>query len=335
MAFAMGLKNFIKSRFEQFLKRRVPGRYEHLLSRQNIFIMPTKFGFAYMFFVFLLFLLATNYQNNIIMLLSYLLASFFISVMMHSFNNFNGLKLQSSASYSGFAKQDINIPITINSLKKRYHLTLAFANQNDQHLAHLSHCETGNSEITLPFYANRRGIINLGRIKVSSEYGFGLFVAWSVLDFSHQIVVFPNPKEIETNEYNFSLEDESKASANAVSASVGMDDFSELKEYVTGESRARVAWKHFARDQGKYTKHYQSQQGGSSWLNLEDMPSHDIETQLSFLSYLINEYSNSKQVFGLKLGGLNNIKIEPSSGQKHQEKCLYALAHYPSQVSNI
>ncbi len=111
--------------------------------------------------------------------------------------------------------------------------------------------------------------------------------------------------------------------------------FSELKEYVTGESRARVAWKQFARDQGKYTKHYQSQQGGSLWLNLADMPSHDIEMQLSFLSYLIVEYSNSKHVFGLKLGGINNIKIEPNSGQEHQEECLNALAHYPSHGSKI
>lgn len=333
MLISKGMKNFIKHRFELFLKRRVPGRFEHLLSRQNIFIMPTKFGFAYLFFVFILFLLATNYQNNIIMLLSYLLASFFISVMMHSFNNFNGLKLKSSAQYSGFAKQEIDIPITISSLKKRYNLTLAFANQHDQSRVFLSQCDIGNSEISLPFYANKRGIVDLGRIKVSSEYGFGLFVAWSVLDFSHQVVVFPSPKEIEASEYQLSPQEEHQLSTTANTALAGMDDFSELKEYITGESRARIAWKQFARDQGKYTKHYQSQQGGSLWLNLDDMPSNNIEARLSFLSYLIVEYSNSKYVFGLKLGGKNEIKIAPNSGQKHQQKCLYALAHYPSRES--
>lgn len=339
---ANSFKTFFYNRFDTWLKRRVPGRSHHKLSRHNIFIMPTKFGFAFLLFVFLLFLLATNYQNNIIMLMSYLLASFFISVMMHSFYNFSGLGFKSTAQHSGFAKQTINIPITIISAKRHFDLTLSFAKQpkqlkQQQQKIYFEQCHAGNTEVFLPYVAKQRGTVNIGRIKIASEYSFGLFVSWAVLDFSHQITVYPQPKKINASQYRLAGQDnQSESTTNYANQSAGLDDFSELKGYVLGESRARIAWKQFARGQGRYTKHYQSQQGSLPWLKLNEMPSADLESQLSYLCYLVLEYSHSEQCFGLDLT-VNNIashvdrKIAPDSGFTHQTACLIALANFNQQ----
>lgn len=328
-------KRFVTNRFNAWLKQRVPGRSHHKLTRKNIFILPTKFGFAYLFLVFLLFLLATNYQNNIIMLMSYLLASFFITVMMHSFYNFSGLEIRSKSKHSGFSKQILSIPISIISTKQHLDLTLSVVQQPQQQV-YLAHCDSGTTDIILPYLAKQRGIVDSGRIKISSEYSFGLFVAWSVLDFSHQLTVYPQPKKISANQYQHTgQETDHEGALEPLNQSAGLDDFAELKSYVLGEPLSRIAWKQFARGQGKHTKHYQNQQANLHWLNLKDMPVAKLELQLSYLCYLVLEYSHSEQCFGLDLitdrhstMSLLDGKVAPDVGFIHQQACLTALAKF-------
>lgn len=333
-------KELINKRLERWLSQRVPSCFKHKLSNRNVFIMPTRFGFAYLFFDLLLFLLGTNYQNNIILLLSFLLASLFITVMMHSFYNFSQLSFSSKAKQNCFAKQTINFPITITGHKTHYDINIQFA----QPLyfvkeIKLEQCGTEAQEILLPWYAKQRGIHALGRVKVFSEYSLGLFITWSLLDFSHQAIVYPEPKRLSDNQRLLIGLNESSAENGVNTHSVaGSDDFSELKNYVLGESQARIAWKQLARGQGKLSKSYQAQQGSLLWLKLSNMPSSNIEIKLKFLCFLILEYSKSMDNFGLILDLPSNvnqhavIKIEPNSGFQHQENCLIALANVNNSI---
>jgi uncharacterized protein (DUF58 family) len=334
-------KKVVKNRFERWLSQRVPSRFQHKLSNKNIFILPTRFGFAYLFFDILLFLLGTNYQNNIILLLSYLLASLFITVMLHSFYNFSQLTFSSQAKQTCFAKQVINFPITITGHKTHFDINVKFC--EPQHFVKevkLAQCTTEASEVVLPWYANQRGIYALGRVKVFSEYSLGLFITWSLLDFSHQAIVFPQPKKLADNQ-KFSIGlNESNKDNGVYMQTIGGDDYSELKNYVLGESQARIAWKQLARGQGKFSKNYQVQQGSLLWLTLSNMPSADMETKLQFLCFLILEYSKNKQNFGLVLDlpSLSNnstaIKIASNTGFQHQQNCLLALANVINTAYN-
>jgi uncharacterized protein (DUF58 family) len=331
------IKKSLNKRFEHWLRRRMPSRFQHKLSNRNIFILPTRFGFMYLIFDVLLFLLGTNYQNNIILLLSYLLASLFITVMMHSFYNFSQLTFSSKPKQTCFAKQVLNFPIHITGHKTHFDINFQFSNpQYFVKEIKLSQIDTHRNEVILPWYAKHRGVYSLGRVKVFSEYSLGLFITWSMLDFSHQAVVFPEPKKLaENQQFLTDLSENDEDSGAYIQTKVVGDDYSELKEYVLGESQARVAWKQLARGQGKLSKQYQSQQeqGSLLWLRYSQMPSLNVEENLQFLCFLILEYARNNQEFGLLLDlpSISNnkevIKIEPNSGSQHQEKCLIALAH--------
>ncbi|MBL4941490.1 MAG: DUF58 domain-containing protein [Colwellia sp.] len=329
-------KTLLKKHVNRWLSRRVPSNFRHKLSNRNIFIMPTRFGFAYLLFDILLFLLGTNYQNNIILLLSYLLASLFITVMMHSFYNFSQLIFSSSAKQFTFAKQLAYFPINIHVDKARFDLNFHFVEQGSLlHTITLERCGSGESKVLLPFLANHRGVFNVGRVKVFSEYSLGLFITWTMLDFSHQLVVFPQQKKFNSNHHYLTGLDEQGTNISQ-QTSLGVDDFDELKNYVAGESPARIAWKQLARGQGKLSKHYQNQQGSLLWLKLTDMPSSDIETKLSFLCFLILEYSSRELEFGLLLDlashNLQTVKIMPNCGYQHQQNCLITLAELKFNV---
>lgn len=328
--------DFINKRIDHWLNKRVPGSFVHTLSSRNIFILPTRFGFAYLFFDVLLFLLGTNYQNNTILLFSYLLASLFITVMMHSFYNFSQITFSSTAKQYTYAKQVAYFPIKISVKKSHFDLNLHYANQSTlEHTISIEQCEEGNTQVLLPYETLQRGVYDLGRVKVYSEYSLGLFTTWAMLDFSHQLVVYPQPKSFSRNQHQLSgidtAQEHQSSRQNVLS---GIDDFAELKNHIVGESQARIAWKQLARGQGKLSKHYQSQQGSSLWLKLSDMPSTNIETKLSFLCFLILEYGKSEHDFGLLLDfdfirpEKPLVKIKPSTGQQHQQNCLLALAEF-------
>lgn len=324
-----------------WLNKKIPPSSHHYLTSRNIFIFPTRFGFAYLGFVILVFLLGTNYQNNLILLLSYVLASFFIIVMMHSFYNFSQLSLSIKSNQTGFAQQTLYFPLLITSKKTHFNLNFSLDNHSSAvttSVVTLAQCLPGMTQVNLPYSNNKRGEFFLGRITIYSEYSFGFFKSWTHLDFGLSALVYPKPIPVVLNEYPILADKEDNFSESYQSNNnVGDDDFSELKSYVVGESRARTAWKQLARGQGHYSKHYQENQGGLICLTLHDMPQGNLETQLSYLSFLINELSQQGQSFSLQLNDGKRVVghnltgktiIEHGSGSEHQYACLRALALY-------
>ena len=319
------MKQLVKRRLNRWLKRRIPAASQHKLSNRNIFIMPTRFGYLYLFFVVLLFLLATNYQNNVIMLLSYLLASLFITAMMHSFYNFSGIVLSSGNTASGYAKQNISFPINIVVPNERLDLSFCF---DDQQVTHLPKSVKGEQTVYVSCHYQNRGVYLPGRLKVWSEYSLGLFITWTRIDFDHQCTVYPESITLRNNKNSFTGFSKNNAllETSLLEYKPGTDDFFELKTHILGEPISRIAWKQFARGQGLLTKHYLKQEGSIRWLKLMDMPNHGIEKQLQYLCFLVNEYNYIGQIFGLDLG---REEIPPSQGEYHNKQCLMALAVFP------
>ena len=340
---------YFSRRFNRWLSKRIPSATHHTLSNKNIFIFPSAFGFSYLFFVLILFLLATNYQNNIIMLLSYVLASLFVSAMLKSFYNLSGLTIKVSTtkpSY-GYSQQLIYFPLIISAASttqtkridsyQRYALNLSFAAKNknqvtitDLSTEHIAELSDHDLSVNIPFFANKRGYLSPGRLKISSEYCFGLFTTWTHLDFDFKAIAYPHPKQVTgpLSSY-FSTETNEELSEdillNKQTVNEGNDDFYELKNYKEGEPLSRIAWKQYAKGQGKLTKHYQDNQGQPCWLILANMPSTALEVKLEIMCFLILEYDRAGNDYGIDLG---TIKIAPSQGSRHQQQCLIALAQY-------
>lgn len=327
------IKGFFQKNFERWLSRRIPSNVQHQLNSRNIMIYPTRFGLSYLVFVILVFLLGTNYQNNIILLFSYLLASLFISVMLHSFYNFSQLRFHSKAKQQGYAGDTLYFPINILTEKTHFDINIHFTDKAlSNPIVKVEQCQQGSKTVRIPYASAKRGKHSLGRVTVFSEYSLGLFKSKTVLDFGHYAIIYPKPKSLIAGQYQLaSQQDESSLDSYQVNTLVGIDDFSELKSFVRGESKARTAWKQLAKGQGHYSKHYQASQGQLQWLKLSEMPGSNIEMRLAYLSFLVGELTASNQSFGLELkqGSSNELMtIEPNSGFTHQHACLTALALY-------
>jgi len=329
------------------LKKRIPADQRQFLSRDNIFIIPSRLGFAFLFLVLVLFLFGTNYQNNIIILVSYLMVSIFMTSMLTSFFNFSGLRFYMPKNSAAFAQQVISIPLELTTNKDRFDLhfsfepvfnrivgnkTIGIADRKNLHLKKLS-CENELATVVnLPYQPIKRGIVDISRLKVSSEYAFGLFTIWTKLDFGHQCTVYPAPKNC-SKYYNHLVTTGSEDITDQqmfvieTNAKKGVDEFFELKNYRIGEPISQIAWKQLARGQGHFSKHYKAHQNDDLWLVLNAMPARNIEDKLQLLCWLVLTASQSGRKFGVDLG---DMKILPNSGNSHKTNCLKLLANYPN-----
>jgi len=313
--------NIVNKRFNLWLKRRIPASATQRLGNRNIFILPSRFGLSYLILVFILFLLGTNYQNNVIILLSYLFASLFISAMLQSFFNLSGLTLHCHQQISTYAKQPATFALTIDSEKPRYTLSFQFPNQEKYQHKKL---DTGTSLLNIPYCSIKRGISLPGRLRISSEYSLGLFICWTQLDFGCEVISYPEQHTFHDLQSSLLTHQEDERGMKVVE---GGDDYGDLRQYKSGESLSQVAWKHLARGQGWLSKTNQQQQGRDVWLTLHHLPSANIEVKLQILCYLVREQYKKEQRWGIDLG---NEKVFPDSGKKHLIRCLTMLAYYPN-----
>ena len=313
------LKKFINARFMVFLNKRMPASSHQQLTNKNIFILPSFFGFIYLVSVFIIFLLGTNYQNNLILLVSYLFVSLFLTSMLYSFFNLSRLQFKFSSTVSAYAGESIVVPITINSKKPRYDLNFTFVNNKP---CIKSLIDKGECVVNVPYVSVKRGLHNTGRLKISSEYAFGLFVCWTHLDFACEVLTYPE-KKVFNHIKQDALDLHEELNGNTISE--GGDDFGELRQYKPGESNGQIAWKQLARGQGWLTKTTQQELGSTVWLTLQQLPAAPIETKLQMLCFLILDHHKSNIPFGLEL---DNLQIEPSTGSLHIKNCLQALALY-------
>ena len=339
--------------WNKWLNKRIPAAAQHRLNHHNIFIFPAKFGLLFLALCVLLFLLGTNYQNNLMLLLCYFLLAMFLVNLLASYINFARIDLQIGKCPEVFVDDNLNIPLWLNANNDATYPAnglLHFKFQTNQLKSNKSTQKQQNPASTVVdvnAFANpinlsqkclERGKLTLSRVTVQSYYPLGLYRCWTHLAFTHQISVFPKPLPCEIQLYT-SQQNSAKKSGELANEQAGHDDFSHLKTYQLGEPLNHVAWKQLARGRGMVSKQFTSMGQQIGWLKLSaeyrnkslSQLSTELQTaleqELSELCYQVLELSRTQRTFGLDLGAQS---IAPNSGAGHRLACLEALAYFPA-----
>lgn len=309
-----------------WLDRRIPPAHQHQLNMRSVFILPSAFGWMYLGLCICLFLLGTNYQNNVMLLLCFLLVAIFLLNLHASFWNFARLNLSLSAIPSGYQGDHVEAKLKltdVNAQSPRFNGVLLVSEHKN--VNSLSFDCQNHTEIKLPVVLAKRGVYRLPRITLSSLYPFGLYKCWTHIDFDRQLIVYPRPIQAELTLLSLQQENDDSEGGSLVTVS-GSDDFSGLKPYVKGDSLNRISWKHVAKQQQWVSKSFESETSVIGWLKLPMVSTTDLEIALSKLTYQINICTRQNITYGLDLGV---VKIEPGNGELHRKNCLIALARYP------
>jgi uncharacterized protein (DUF58 family) len=309
-------------RYQQWIFRRLPPVKKIRLDNRKLFIFPTRSGFVFFGLLLLLWLIATNFENNLVFAFTFLLASLFIIGIFHTFLNLSGLQIEGGRVTPGFAGATAEFEYLLSQTGKsqRYSIELSHP-EVDPVIVSLGANEIKAIYLSIP--VKRRGWFQAQRITVKSVYPLGLLRVWTYLQFDTEALVYPKAIDAPLPAQLAAGQGDKTPPQNYRAHNSGSEDFVGLEKYRLGESLRHIAWKQFAREQGLQTKHYADAIDDEVWLDWETLPGMDAEARLSRLCAWALRFSESTQPYGLRLPGL---ELAPSTGSAHRDAILRELA---------
>lgn len=310
----------LKPIWQRWLSRRIPPASRVMLDHRRIFIMPTRTGGTFALVLFLMLLVAINYQNSLAYGLTFLLMSMCVLGILHTYRNISGLVLSAGVTHSVFVGETVILRLRLES--GRYARQAIALGWDVNQLQRVDVMADGLMEIELTLPAENRGWIRAPRLRVESVFPLSLLRAWSWLDLEQTALIYPRPiagtmpllSGVQPH-----ADDEGETTLRS-----GVDDYHGLRPYEAGDNRRRVHWKAWSRGQGLLVKDFTDSSGLDLCLDFMALGG-DIEERLSRLCYWVLILSQRHQPFALRLPGF----LSPvSSGETHREHCLRALAVY-------
>jgi len=307
---------FIGKRFSRWLDRRIPPNGRITLSQKNVFIFPTRTGFAFGGLVALLILGAINYQASLVYGVAFLLGSLFLVTILYTFRNLSGLTLELAAARPGFVGEDVEISIRVSRPEGRPREGIQLG-WPDGILQWAELSEQPTDTVRLYVRAPRRGYFNPGRLLVETYFPLGLLRAWTWVDLDVKALVYPRPIFGDFPRSVSGHRDEGQ-----LIDPLGSDDFNDIKSYRPGDPIRHIIWRSYARSDELMVKQYASYIEPRLWLNLDSVAG-DLEEKVSRLTGLALKATRADREFGLDLG---TPRLPPSRGEAHLEQVLKELA---------
>lgn len=290
------------------------------LTQRRIFILPTKYGFAFAPVLLVMLAGSVSYGLSLGFVLTFLLGSVAIVSILHAFRNLAELRVSLARAEPVFAGETACFPVHLENPSRQARFSVGLARQRaEQGFADIAPGGHATLELRLP--TSRRGVLRAGRFTLFTRYPIGLFFAWSPIELEATCLVYPRPDDAP-------LPPRARCAplGELAPAGTGDEDFAGLKPYQPGDSPRRIAWKASMRGEALLTKQFAGQARDETWLDWDDLPAHlDIEARLSRLASWVLQADRSGICYGLRLPGR---RFQPAAGEKHRQRCLEALARF-------
>lgn len=311
----------LKQIFRNWAFRRTVETGTVQLNQRRIYILPTRQFFAFGCVLLLMLLGDINYNLSLGYVLTFLLATTGGLSMLYAFRNLAQLKVHAGHIEPVFAGEQTRFVFHFNNpgTLARHRLQL---NDDSGHVTVFDLPPQASTAIELAIPARQRGWLDSGRLTLHTRFPLGLFKAWSYLHFDVRALVYPRPAAPQPLPIAAAPDGSGKRTVR------GDDDFSGLRDYVSGDAMPRIAWKALAREQGLQVKQFSAQQGQQLWLDWAQLPDIAPERKLELLTRWVLDAEAQELRYGLRLP---DGELPPQNGPSHRAECLRRLALFGQQ----
>ena len=314
-----------RQRFFNWIDRRAPLAASHRLTHKNLYTFPNRQGFLFLLLLLVLWVMGTNYQNNLILGLCYWLSSLFVVSILHAYANLAGISIRFIGAQPVFAGDKAGFVLEVYSDHRREceSIQLCWEDGTPESIRLIP----GEPlRLTLWFTSHQRGYLRPRRLLVQSQFPLGIIRCWTWLRLDAQALVYPRPTPCP--EPGAALGDGTDQGAGEQR---GGDEFSGLRTYIAGDSPKHIAWKQYAQDKGLFTKEYQQYLAADKWLDWDSLPLPQ-EERLSGLCHWALAYEQQQLPYGLRLPG---VQLAPNLGGQHLAEVLSALALFNLPAASL
>jgi uncharacterized protein (DUF58 family) len=188
--------------------------------------------------------------------------------------------------------------------------------------------EGGHGEATLSIATERRGWLDLERLRISTTRPLGLARAWAYVWPQDPLLVYPAP-EAHGPPLPEGVGDNVQARLHPSG-----DDVHHLRAYRRGDARRAIAWKPSARRDALLVREYEQPLGADIVLDWRALSALAYEDRIRRLARWVDEAEREGRRYRLELPG--QPALGPARGIDHRHACLRALALLPElQVADV
>ncbi|MDQ3205408.1 MAG: DUF58 domain-containing protein, partial [Pseudomonadota bacterium] len=181
--------------------------------------------------------------------------------------------------------------------------------------------EHGFGEAELPWPTQRRGWLQLPRLRIATTRPLGLARVWAYVWPQAPLLVYPTP-EASGPPLPQGAGDRAQSRLHPSG-----DDVHHLRSYRTGDSRRAIAWKASARRDALLVREYEQPMGSEVLLDWHSLGRMAHEERIARLARWVDEAECDGRRYRLLLPG--QPPIGPGNGAAHRHACLRALALLP------
>ena len=295
-----------------------------VLHRRRIYVVPTRFGLAYSAMLTVMLLGALNYNNNPALLLTCLVGAAAYQSIFTGFRTLNRTALIALKARPCHAGDVLHISLQFDSAGfRRQALRMRLESAKGLSVADAAVFDLAASDtapVATELRAERRGWQAIGRIRVWTEFPFGLFHVWSWLHPDFRALVYPR---IEANAPPLP---DGGSESNAAAVRRAGDEFGMLRDYQSTDPRRLIAWKASARHDKLLVKEFERPRGREVVLDWQATEGLDNEMRLSRLTAWVLRAEAARVTYALVLP---HLRIGAGLGPDHAQRCLRELALAP------
>lgn len=292
-----------------------------VLTRRNVFILPTRAGFLYATALATMLIASINYALSLGFALTFLLGAVALASMLQTFRNLSALTLRPGRCEPVFAGQpaELNLLLLNRGGLERFALMLSLPDAISEERLDVAAGAEQPARLAIP--TRRRGWMPIPRITLRTEYPLGLWRAWSWWQPAVRVLVLPVPEA--------GMVPAAPASTGREAGSItrnGEDDLAGIRPWRSGDPPQRIAWRAMAASASDalLSKQFEGGAAGDLLLDWDGLPgTMDTEARLSRLTRWVIDAHDSGARWELRLRGR---RFGPDRGSVHRERCLEALA---------
>lgn len=302
-------------KFWQKFQYRFKGKLKREASRP--YIVPTRAGFVYAVFCFFMISLGFLYDNNLLYLQGFFLASIGI-VTMHATNkNLSKLKVELKELPEAFAQEEAFLSLVASS-ELASSREVVFKNSHEE-LSPLNVEKQNPTEFKVKMRFSERGVQQMEPIEGASFYPFRFLYTWKYYLPLKEILVYPRKLQ-----WPFLQLDADGAEMKTLAQAEENIDFWGHRPWQASESFRRIDYKIKAKTGLLLSQDLRSTGAGKLNLSFSDTPKHmSFEDRISVLTYWVSLAIKKKKDFTVEI---NNFRFEPGNNVKDVKAIYQKLA---------
>lgn len=316
----MSRRNGINQRFNLWILERVRQRrgspeLPFTLEYRHIYVMPTMFGFWFGILLAFTAIGGLNFNNNMVLLLGFLLASIAQLTSLLAYRNLLGITLLGFRATPVFAGQAARFTVLLKNPEERLRFAIQLVSRESSDCTDIKLQSTGQFELDL--MTTRRGWIEMESFRIENRYPLGFFRAWSVIIPKARCLVYPAPVPHPpplpiTGRGDFGITRKGEG-----------EHLHGLREYQPGDPLGRIAWRTSARHQMLYSRIMESPCEEACELNWYLLRGFHTEEKLSILTAWILRAEHQQIPYSLEMPA---VALPAALGEDHRNSCLEILA---------